>query len=172
MRLQTLFTIIFMVSLVLSCKFTKTEGHRNPLISTCPGEGMLSMICTFQWNLTLSQSFKQTQKIESTLQNLIFLIFEGPRYGDYKCIHDRTHRVCAKLVDNSDSCNELAWNSNGRSFWDITGQQRWNWKDRICNRPNPGDSWCICMWATANLIREVQLIDDMCLQKLSWLIAI
>merc|ERR1712179_491068 len=20
---------------------------------------------------------------------------EGPRYGDYKCIHDRTHRVCA-----------------------------------------------------------------------------
>merc|ERR1712135_166927 len=106
MRLQTFFTIIFMVSLVLSCKFTKTEGHRNPLISTCPGE--------------------------------------GPRYGDYKCIHDRTHRVCAKLVDNSDSCNELAWNSNGRSFWDITGQQRWNWKDRICNRPNPGDSWCVC----------------------------
>ena len=66
-RLQTLFTIIFMVSLVLSCKFTKTEGHRNPLISTCPGEGMLSIICTFQWDLTLSQSFKQTQKIESTL---------------------------------------------------------------------------------------------------------
>ena len=164
MRLQTLFTIIFMVSLVLSCKFTKTEGHRNPLISTCPGEGMLSIICTFQWDLTLSQSFKQTQKIESKLQNsIIFLIFEGPRYGDYKCIHDRTHRVCAKLVDNSDSCNELAWNSNGRSFWDITGQQRWNWKDRICNRPNPGDSWCICMWATANLIREVQSIADLCL---------
>merc|ERR1711997_670700 len=80
---------------------------------------------------------------------------EGPRYGDYKCIHDRTHRVCAKLVDNPTSCNELSWNENGQSFWDITGQQRWNWKDRICATPNPGDSWCICMWATANLIRSV-----------------
>ena len=63
MRLQTFFTIIFMVSLVLSCKFTKTEGHRNPLISTCPGEGMLSIICTFLSDLTSSQSFKQTQKL-------------------------------------------------------------------------------------------------------------
>ena len=81
--------------------------------------------------------------------------FLGPRYGDYKCIHDRTHRVCAKLVDNSQTCNELSWNENGASFWDITGQQQWNWKDRICGTPNPGDSWCICMWATANLIKEV-----------------
>jgi len=80
---------------------------------------------------------------------------EGPRYGDFKCIHDRTHRVCAKLVDNPTSCSELSWNGNGASFWDITGQQRWNWKDKICSAPNPGDSWCICMWATANLIKEV-----------------
>ena len=58
MRLQTLFTIIFMVSLVLSCKFTKTEGHRNPLISTCPGEGMLSIIKSFQWDITLTQFFE------------------------------------------------------------------------------------------------------------------
>ena len=79
----------------------------------------------------------------------------GPRYGDFKCIHDRTHRVCAKLVDNPTSCNELSWNDNGASFWDITGQQPWNWKDKICSAPNPGDSWCICMWATANLIRAV-----------------
>merc|ERR1712012_1283516 len=80
---------------------------------------------------------------------------EGPRYGDYKCNHDRTHRVCAKLVDNPTSCKELSWNEDGSSFWDITGQQRWNWKDKICAAPNPGDSWCICMWATANLIKEV-----------------
>merc|ERR1712156_1183180 len=33
---------------------------------------------------------------------------EGSRYGDFKCIHDRTHRVCAKLVENSDnSCREV-----------------------------------------------------------------
>jgi len=93
------------------------NSHRNPLVSTCPGE--------------------------------------GPRYGDYKCIHDRTHRVCAQLVDDASSCNELSWNEDGRSFWDITRQQRWNWKERVCNAPNPGDSWCICMWATANLIRVV-----------------
>jgi len=79
---------------------------------------------------------------------------EGPRYGDYKCIHDRTHRVCAKLVDNSNGqCNELSWGAG--SFWEITHQERWNWKDRICAAPNPGDSWCICLWATANLISEV-----------------
>ena len=83
---------------------------------------------------------------------------EGPRYGDYKCIHDRTHRVCAQLVDDASSCNELSWNEDGRSFWDITRQQRWNWKERVCNAPNPGDSWCICMWATANLIRVVRLL--------------
>ena len=81
----------------------------------------------------------------------------GPRYGDFKCNHDRTHRVCAKLVDNPTSCKELSWNENGASFWDITGQQQWNWKDKICTAPNPGDSWCICMWATANLIKEVKL---------------
>ena len=88
---------------------------------------------------------------------LVFLPILGPRYGDFKCIHDGTHRVCAKLVDNPTSCDELSWNGNGASFWDITGQQRWNWKDKICSAPNPGDSWCICMWATANLIKEVGL---------------
>merc|ERR1711997_1046236 len=80
---------------------------------------------------------------------------EGPRYGDFKCSHDRTHRVCAKLVDNSTSCKELSWNQEGSSFWDITGQQGWNWKDKVCGEPNPGDSWCICMWATARLIEAV-----------------
>ena len=83
----------------------------------------------------------------------------GPRYGDFKCTHDKTHRVCAKLVDNPTSCKELSWNENGGSFWDITGQQKWNWKDKICNEPNPGDSWCICMWATANLIKNVSTYD-------------
>merc|ERR1711988_314899 len=84
---------------------------------------------------------------------------EGPRYGDYKCIHDRTHRVCAKLVEDSQSCEEVRWprpgSSEAVSFWDITGQQRWNWKRSVCQGPNPGDSWCICMWAAANLVAEV-----------------
>ena len=91
---------------------------------------------------------------------LVLTLTTGPRYGDYKCIHDRTHRVCAKLVDNSNGrCDALSWNSNGQSFWQITGQERWNWKDRICNAPNPGDSWCICLWATANLIDAVNPIQ-------------
>ncbi|XP_063685543.1 uncharacterized protein LOC134819509 isoform X2 [Bolinopsis microptera] len=81
---------------------------------------------------------------------------EGPRYGDFKCNHDRTHRVCAQLVDNSEGqCKELAWNDDQQSFWQITGQQKWNWKTNICNPPNPGDSWCICMWATESLIAKV-----------------
>ena len=74
-------------------------------------------------------------------------MFAGSRYGDYKCTHDQTHRVCAKLVDNSDgSCTELQWPLGTKmvSFWDITDQQGWNWKDKICSAPNPGDSWCIC----------------------------
>ena len=25
----------------------------------------------------------------------------GSRYGDHKCIHDRTHRVCAKVEPHS-----------------------------------------------------------------------
>merc|ERR1712142_441221 len=67
---------------------------------------------------------------------------EGSRYGDFKCIHDRTHRVCAKLVDNTDnSCTEVRW---------PMGTSR-----RICSAPNPGDSWCICMWASANIVAEV-----------------
>ena len=76
-----------------------------------------------------------------------------------------------KLVDDSNTCNELSWNENGASFWDITGQQQWNWKDRICGTPNPGDSWCICMWATANLIKEVCSISfGQWTQLPSWLL--
>ena len=37
---------------------------------------------------------------------------EGPRYGDFKCNHDGTHRVCAQLVDAS-SRSPLAWGSSG-----------------------------------------------------------
>merc|ERR1711908_187117 len=73
---------------------------------------------------------------------------EGPRYGDHKCNHDGTHRVCAKLLDPNGK--PLLW---GRGdFWEITGQKAWQWDSTIRASPNPGDSWCICMWATARLI--------------------
>jgi len=29
------------------------------------------------------------------------------RYGDHKCDHDRTHRVCAQLVEDVDTCQEV-----------------------------------------------------------------
>jgi len=75
-------------------------------------------------------------------------------YGDHMCHHSRTHRVCAKLVDASnDQCTALSWNKDGKTFWEITEQS--SWKDRLCGGRNPGDSWCICMWATADLIEEV-----------------
>ena len=113
---------------------------------------------------------------------------EGPRYGDFKCNHDSTHRVCAHLVDNSGGkCKELSWGKG--TFWEITHQQDWNWKESVCNavsslcaalppnmralsaileltplcrsashtllKPNPGNGWCICMWAFARMIERV-----------------
>ena len=57
---------------------------------------------------------------------------EGARYGDFKCNHDSTHRVCAHLVDNSGGqCKELSWGKG--TFWEITHQQAWNWKESVCN---------------------------------------
>ena len=52
-------------------------------------------------------------------------------------------RVCAKLVEDQDTCEELRYPRDGQevSFWEITGQQRWNWKDKICGGPNPGTNW-------------------------------
>mmetsp|Transcript_28263 Transcript_28263/g.66076 ORF Transcript_28263/g.66076 Transcript_28263/m.66076 type:complete len:161 (-) Transcript_28263:271-753(-) len=77
---------------------------------------------------------------------------EGDRYGDFKCNHDSTHRVCAQLVDQGGK--PLAWGEKG-DFWEITGQKAFQWPERIIEAPNPGDSWCICMWATASLIERV-----------------
>jgi len=73
---------------------------------------------------------------------------EGARYEDFKCNHDETHRVCAKLLDSSG--RPQTWGSG--NFWQITGQQSFQWDQEI--RDNHGDSWCICMWATATLIRK------------------
>mmetsp|Transcript_53973 Transcript_53973/g.150097 ORF Transcript_53973/g.150097 Transcript_53973/m.150097 type:complete len:213 (+) Transcript_53973:92-730(+) len=75
---------------------------------------------------------------------------EGDRYGDHKCNHDPTHRVCAQLLDSSGQ--PLSWGPKG-DFWEITGQKAFQWDGEI--RANHGDSWCICMWATARLITSV-----------------
>merc|ERR1711924_54386 len=74
---------------------------------------------------------------------------EGPRYGDYKCNHDGTHRVCARLKDSNG--NKLQWGSG--DFWAITQQP--DWSSSVGSDPNnPGGDWCICMWATASLIQK------------------
>merc|ERR1712006_68662 len=74
---------------------------------------------------------------------------EGPRYGDFKCNHDETHRVCAKLKDASG--NKLMW--GGKDFWQLTGQSDWS-SSVGKSQQNPGGNWCICMWATADLIKS------------------
>merc|ERR1719191_1121399 len=74
---------------------------------------------------------------------------EGDRYGDYKCNHDGTHRVCATLLN--DDGTEKKWGS--QTFWQLTKQS--SWASQISGSPNPGDSWCICKWATASLIDQV-----------------
>lgn len=75
---------------------------------------------------------------------------EGPRYGDYKCNHDVTHRVCATLKDSSGA--KVDW--GGKDFWHLTNQG--DWSAQVGGDPsNPGGGWCICMWATARLIDQV-----------------
>ena len=37
----------------------------------------------------------------------------------------------------------------------ITGQKAFQWDKSIRSAPNPGDSWCICMWAFARMIERV-----------------
>ncbi|CAL1130556.1 unnamed protein product [Cladocopium goreaui] len=74
---------------------------------------------------------------------------EGPRYGDHKCNHDGTHRVCAKLLDSSGK--PMIWGQG--DFWEITSQKRFQWDSTI--RANGGDSWCICMWAFARMVEAV-----------------
>ena len=84
--------------------------------------------------------------------------------GDRKCNHDRTHRVCAKLVDNTNGqCKRLKWGT--KDFWEITDQVKWEWSKLICSdedrygEPKPsGEHWCICMWATERLINKVIFI--------------
>ena len=65
---------------------------------------------------------------------------EGPRYGDYKCNHDQTHRVCATLKDANG--NKVSW--GGKDFWQLTKQS--DWSSQVGSDPkNPGGEWCICM---------------------------
>ena len=40
---------------------------------------------------------------------------EGPRYGDFKCNHDSTHRVCATLKDTAG--NKISWGTG--DFWQV-----------------------------------------------------
>merc|ERR1711998_538770 len=76
---------------------------------------------------------------------------EGARYGDYKCTHDPTHRVCAQL--KSPDGSKMMW-GNGKDFWQTTGQPDWS-TEVGKSAANPGGDWCICMWATASLIHQV-----------------
>merc|ERR1719384_2642580 len=84
--------------------------------------------------------------VSSVVGDLSVCPGEGDRYGDHKCNHDPTHRVCATLLDSSGQ--PLSWGKG--NFWEITHQTAWQWDADI--RANHGDSWCICMWATASLI--------------------
>jgi hypothetical protein len=66
------------------------------------------------------------------------------------CDYDKVHRVCAQLLD--DKGQPLNWGSHG-NFWDITDVGGFKWDNAI--RSNGGDSWCIDMWQTSQLIKKV-----------------
>ena len=70
-------------------------------------------------------------------------------------------------MDNTNGqCKPLNWGT--QNFWNITNQENWDWHQLICSNktrpelgsiPKPsGEHWCICMWATEELINKVILI--------------
>lgn len=82
------------------------------------------------------------------------------RWDDHKCNHDSRYRVCAQLIDEHlPGGAPRMWAGSdfydiaGEDFWDITGITSPLWEDSIV--ANHGDSWCIDMWATAFLIRDL-----------------
>jgi len=91
----------------------------------------------------------QIALIQETVADIAVCPGESARYGDHKCNHDSTHRVCAQLL--GDDNQPKNWGTG--DFWEITGQKAFQWDDQI--RANHGDSWCICMWATARMIESV-----------------
>lgn len=120
----------------------------------------------------------------STMMRLLILSFvpstsnalescrgQGPRYGvtDFKCNHDHTHRVCAELINPAESrkesgtsahvCSARKFAPKDQTFWQLTSQTEWEWKDKVCNAPNPGTNWCICMWAFASMLKTVECDD-------------
>jgi len=100
----------------------------------------------------LEASFHQGSESQVAAGDLAVCKGEGGRYGDFKCNHDPTHRVCATLLDKSGQLEK--WGPKG-DFWTITGQKAFQWDTQIRGAPNPGRNWCICMWATARLINSV-----------------
>ena len=78
----------------------------------------------------------------------------GDTRSPYTCDQDSTHRVCATLMEScSGGGTKKQWGS--QDFWALTNQEAFDWSSDICAAPNPGDSWCICMWATEELIEQV-----------------
>ena len=78
----------------------------------------------------------------------------GDTRSPYTCNQDETHRVCAQLMDTTTSPpSKVMWGT--QDFWALTNQEAFDWSEDIVAEPNPGDSWCICMWATEELIEQV-----------------
>jgi len=102
--------------------------------------------CVAQAGVSLMQT-TQKQLFSTDGSDIAPCPGEGDRYGDHKCSHDPTHRVCAQLLDKDGK--PLSWGDG--DFWKITGQSSWAEDIRAEN----GDSWCICMWATESLIAKV-----------------
>ena len=81
-------------------------------------------------------------------------VCKGDTRSPYTCDQDPTHRVCATLMDDSTSpASKVLWGT--QDFWQLTNQVAFDWSEDITAEPNPGTGWCICMWATEELIEKV-----------------
>ena len=146
--------VVVVWSVLVSAIFlVSTRGNQLDIVEPCPGDGKNILLSSIPYNVCNKNTLLL---YANTLEFIVFV-----DRGDYRCNHDSTHRVCAKLVDNSNGeCKHLKWGS--KDFWELTDQVQYDWSDLICsnkdryNQQKPsGEHWCICMWATESLINQV-----------------
>ena len=148
-----LFLIFFTPPIPAVAKVIRNAVEND--IGPCPGDGVYCLYNYWYW-LNYSSSTDYNHPSIKKIFNKNYILDRD----DFKCNHDVTHRVCAKLVDNKDGmCKRLKWGS--KNFWQLTNQIQYDWSQLICsdrtrdgNTKLPGEHWCICMWATEELINE------------------
>ena len=76
----------------------KTNGTQQQMSTT-----VMNDVIVTNASRSMGQSAAAATEVVNVPQEIAVCPGEGPRYGDFKCNHDRTHRVCAQLLDSTTS---------------------------------------------------------------------